>query len=82
VFGRRPDERPALERALQAADRLKPGSWESVEALALLSIAAKGRPEAATLYESARQASTTLLDGSWDGIRALACLVRAERELH
>ena len=43
-MGRR-DERPPVPRALEAATGLKPGSWESVEALALLAIEAGGRPE-------------------------------------
>ena len=77
----RKDERPPLERALEAAAGLKAGSWESVAALAMLSIEAQGRPEAATLYETARQASAGLASGSWESVHALAWLARAGREL-
>ena len=82
MSGKRKNERAPLERALEAADGLKAGSWASVEALALLSIEAKGRTEAETLYQAALGASAGLLEGSWDGVRALACLTRAGRELH
>jgi hypothetical protein len=77
----RNDERPALERALEAAAGLKVGAWTSVEAFAMLSIEAKGRPEAETLYESARKASVSLAGGSWESVRALTWLARARREL-
>jgi hypothetical protein len=77
----RKDERPALDRALDAAAGLKVGSWESVEAFAMLAIEAKGRPEAQTLYESAERAATGLASGSWESVRALTWLVRAGREL-
>ena len=33
---------PALDRALAAANRLKPGTWESVEALSVLAVAGQG----------------------------------------
>ena len=52
VWGRK-DERPPLQRALEAAAGLKAGSWESVEALAMLAIEAKGQPEARKFYDSA-----------------------------
>lgn len=77
----RSDERPALERALEAAAGLKAGSWASVEALAMLAVEAKGRPESRELYESARRASTGLASGSWESARSLAWLTRAGREL-
>jgi hypothetical protein len=80
AWGRK-DERPALERALEAAAGLKVGTWTSVEALARLAIEAKGRPEAQKLYESARSASMDLSDGSWESVRALTWLARAGREL-
>jgi hypothetical protein len=76
----RPDERPPLQRALETAAGLKAGSWESVEALALLAIEAKGRPECASLLETARAASAGLKPGTWEAVLALACLARAERE--
>ncbi len=81
VFGRRNDTRDPLERALEAAGGLKAGSWASVRALSLLSVAARGRPEAATLCEAAREAAGGLLDGSWESVEALACLASAERAL-
>ena len=80
MFGRR-DERPPLERALAAGAGLKPGGWDSVEALAMLSIEARGRPEAQTLYDTALDASTRLASGSWESVAALAWLARAGREL-
>lgn len=77
----RKDERPPLERALEAAAGLKTGSWAGVETLSILSIEAKGRPESTELYERARQVSVGLASGSWDSVRALSWLVRAGREL-
>ena len=81
MFGKRRDDRTPLERALAAAGGLKAGSWASVQALSLLCIEAKGRPEAHELHQAALTASTGLLDGSWESVQALACLARAEREL-
>jgi hypothetical protein len=81
VPGRRNDQRPPLERGLAAAAGLTAGTWASVEALSLLAIEAKGRPEATTLHQSALDAAAGLSDGTWDSVRALACLARAEREL-
>jgi hypothetical protein len=75
------DARPALTRALEAADRLKPGTWESVEALAFLAVAAAGTPEAAHLLQQATTTAAGLKAGSWEGVRALAVLARAEREV-
>ena len=76
------DERPAVERALDTAAGLKAGSWESVEALAVLAIEAKGRPEATSLYDAAHAASAALKTGTWTSVRALAWLARADRELN
>lgn len=70
---------PALDRALEAVTGLKAGSWESVETLALVAIAAQGRPEASALVDTARQAAAGLKAGSWQSVRALAWLDRAER---
>ena len=70
---------PALERALGAVGALKAGSWESVETLALVAIAAHGRPEASSLLSAARQAAAGLKAGSWESARALAWLARAEQ---
>ena len=81
MFGRRQDHQPPLERALEAASGLKAGSWESVEALSMLSVECAGRPEARSLYESALAASLGLQSGSWASVRSLAWLVRAERAL-
>lgn len=77
----RSDERSALERALETAAGLKAGNWASVEALAMVAIEAKGRPEAQVLYESALRAAAGLASGSWESVRALAWLTRAGREL-
>jgi hypothetical protein len=81
VFGRSQNHLTPLERALEAASGLKPGSWESVEALSMLSVECAGRPEARSLYESALTASQGLQSGSWASVRSLAWLVRAERAL-
>ncbi len=80
-MGKNRDERLPVQRALDAVASLKPGSWESVEALGLLAIEAKGRPESASLLDAARITSTGLKSGTWESVRALACLARADREL-
>ena len=79
-MGRQADVRPPLQRALDAAAGLKPGSWESVEALALLAIEARQLPEFASLREAAHAAAAGLKPGTWGSVRALACLARADRE--
>ncbi|GAA1597627.1 hypothetical protein [Actinoplanes couchii] len=81
MFGRR-DERPPLERALEAATSLKPGSWESVEALAQLSMECGGTPDAERLYQNAARAASGLRAGTYDSVRALVWLHRADRHLH
>ncbi|GAA2477172.1 hypothetical protein [Terrabacter carboxydivorans] len=50
-MGKQLDGRPPLQRALDAAAGLRAGSWESVEALALLAIeaGARGLSESAAL---------------------------------
>ncbi len=77
----RQDDRPPLVRALEAADGLKPGTWESVEALSVLAIASKDLPDGATVFASARLAASSLKAGTWESVRALAWLARADREL-
>jgi hypothetical protein len=72
---------PALERALAAASGLKPGTWESVEVLALLSLETAGTAEALALLEAASGAASRLKSGTWESVRALAWLARAEREV-
>ena len=79
-MSKRMDDLPPLERALDAAMSLKPGSWESVEALALLAIEARQRPEFASLRQAAHTAAAGLKPGTWASVRALACLARADRE--
>lgn len=81
MMARQLDERPPLHRALAAAASLKAGSWESVEALALLAIEARDLPDGAAAHDAARAAAAGLRPGSWDSVRALACLARADREL-
>jgi hypothetical protein len=66
---------------VDAAVGLKPGSWESVEVLAMLAIEAKDLPECARLHRAAQQAAAGLKVGSWDSVRALTWLARADREL-
>lgn len=73
------DGTASLDRALTTARGLKPGTWESVEALAIASMAAD-RPEARQLLEAAEATSATLKAGTWEAVRALAWLSRAERE--
>lgn len=70
---------PPLDRALVAVTSLKAGSWESVETLAVVAIAAQGRPEASGLLDTARQTAAGLKASSWESARALAWLARAER---
>lgn len=74
-------QQPALERALAAASGLKPGSWESVETLALLSLETAGTQQAVALLEAASRAASRLKSGTWESARALAWLARAEREV-
>jgi hypothetical protein len=81
VFGKARDRGTPLEEAMETASGLKAGTWTSVEALSMLSIEVKGRPEAAGLYASARDASAGLSSGSWESVRALTWLARAGREL-
>lgn len=71
----------ALERALAAAGGLKPGSWESVEVLSMLSLETAGTPEAVKLLEAAGATAFRLKSGTWESARALAWLARAEREV-
>ncbi|RNL64181.1 hypothetical protein EFK50_06515 [Nocardioides marmoriginsengisoli] len=80
MFGSSSDERPPLERAQEAASGLTAGTWESVEALALLAIEVQG-PEGARLYELARTKAAKLKSGDWSSVRALTLLARAGREL-
>ena len=82
-MGKQLDGRPPLHRAWDAAAGLKAGSWESVEALALLAIesGARGLPESAALLESSHVAADGLRAGSYGSVRALTCLARADREL-
>jgi hypothetical protein len=75
------DERSPLQRALEAAASLKPGSWESVESLAMLAIECKGTPEAEHLFQTASRAAAQLKAGAYPSVRALAWLNRAGREL-
>ncbi len=80
-MGKQFDQRPPLERALRAVVGLKAGSWESVEALALLAIEAKALPECASLRDAAHLAAAGLKAGTWESVRALACLARADQEI-
>ncbi len=66
-----------VERAVRTADGLKAGTWESVEALALLAIESGSRPH----YDAACRAADALKAGNWESVRALALLARAEREM-
>ena len=80
-MGKHLDDRPPLERALDTVAGLKVGSWESVEALAMLAIEAKSRAEGASLRHAAHSAAAGLKTGTWESVRALAWLARADREI-
>jgi hypothetical protein len=82
MFGRSQDERPPLQRALEAAAALKPGTWESVETLAQLAIACQGGPDALRVYRSASDTAAQLRAGTYESVRALTWLHRAAEELH
>ena len=47
------DERPPVQRAIEAAAGLKAGTWEAVEALAWLAVEAAGTPASAELHQKA-----------------------------
>ncbi|KQU65095.1 hypothetical protein [Phycicoccus sp. Root101] len=51
------DGRPPLQRALDATAAMKPGTWESVETLAVLAIEAKDLPDGPRLLASAHTAA-------------------------
>ncbi len=70
---------PTLERALATVSGLKPGTWESVEVLALLSMETAGTMQAVALLEAASGAAARLKSGTWESARALVWLARAER---
>jgi hypothetical protein len=80
-MAKQPDTRPPLRRALDTAAGLKAGTWESVEALALLAIEAGERAEASSLRDAAHRAAAGLKAGTWESVRALGWLARADRLL-
>lgn len=68
----------ALQRALAGASDLQAGTWESVEAMALLAV----ETQDTRFLETAQGAARGLKgQGSWQAVRALAFLARAERLL-
>ncbi len=71
----------ARAQAAAAAEGLKAGTWESVEALAALALAYKATPDAAALLARAASTAEGLKPGGWDSVRALAWLSRAQTEL-
>ncbi|MDM7854743.1 hypothetical protein [Cellulomonas alba] len=71
------DSRPAADRAFDAASRLKLGSWEAVESVAVLAATHPERPESRPLLAAAQDAATQLKAGTWESVRALAWLGRA-----
>lgn len=79
----RTDGRPAEVRAFEAAAKLKmSGSWEAVEAAAILAVSCPTNPESRPLLDAAESAAKRLkAGGSWDSVRALAWLSRARQEL-
>jgi hypothetical protein len=81
LMGRQRDQLPPLHRALRAVASLRAGTWESVEALALLAIEAKHLPEGTSMHDAAHAVAAGLKPGTWESVRALACLARADREL-
>jgi hypothetical protein len=72
------DQRPAADRAFEAARKLKPGTWESVEALATLAANCPSHPESRQVLDTAESAATRLKAGTWDSVRALAWLAKAK----
>ena len=75
------DLRPAADRAFEAVGRLKLGTWEGVEAAAVLAWSCPSHPDSRQLLTRAATASTTLKAGTWESVRALAWLAKAQREL-
>jgi hypothetical protein len=71
------DQRPAVDRAFETARRLKPGTWESVEALATLAANCPSHPESGQVLATAESTATRLKAGAWDSVRALAWLAKA-----
>ncbi|MBK9101696.1 MAG: hypothetical protein IPM90_09335 [Austwickia sp.] len=70
----------AWDRAAAVASDLKPGTWESVETLALLALAARDRPKDAALWcRAAEECAARLKPGGWASVRALALLSMATR---
>lgn len=68
-----------LQQAFDAVARLKPDTWEAVETLAILALAAPGSPQAAEYTVVAGHVAAGLEPGSWQSVRALAYLSMAER---
>ena len=81
MFGKRSDEGSPLDRAAQAAAGLRPGTWESVEALAFLAVASKASPDGAAALRRATDTAAGLKAGTWESVRALAVLAWATAEL-
>ncbi|WP_226345569.1 hypothetical protein [Agilicoccus flavus] len=75
------DEFSPLEVALTTARSLKPGTWESVETMAMLAAELRRLPESRHLLDAARATAQHLKPGTWQSVRALTWLGRAEREL-
>ena len=71
----------ARTAAVKASENLKAGTWEAVESLAVLAIAAAGTPDAPVLLERAAEVADKLKPGTWESVSALAWLSRAQREL-
>lgn len=75
------EQSSALSRSLEAARGLKPGTWEAVEALAVLAVEAHAVADGSQFLAAAQATSARLKSGSWESVRALAWLSRAERLL-
>ncbi len=71
----------ARSLAVGAAEQLKAGTWEGVEALAVLALSARDTPDAAALLARAAATADGLRPGTWESVRALAWLSRAQTEL-
>ncbi|WP_168583661.1 hypothetical protein [Gephyromycinifex aptenodytis] len=71
----------SLQLADQTAQGLKAGTWESVEALAVLAMAHGTGPAAQALVAQARAAADSCKAGTWPAVRALAWLAQAEDAL-
>ena len=75
------DQRTPADRAYEAVCKLKPGTWESVEALAVFAVHCSSHPGSREALASAEAAAGRLKVGTWESVRALAWLEKATTTL-